>query len=138
MATAVVKTEAEISEISPPAVEVADVEEALPVANEPATVPVTVAAAEAVSSPAVVLTRQSAFRSGVASIFGLGSKPARVEEPEFPTGELPDVTPAVLSNVEPARLVDSDEVAWEMVRESQRQSPALAEGEPAEQAVREP
>jgi hypothetical protein len=96
-----------------------------------------VAAVEAVNSPGVVLGRESGFRSGVASIFGLGRKPVRAEEQEFPSGELPDVTPAVLSEVSPARAADPDEVAWEMVREAERESPTVAEGESAEQAVRD-
>ncbi len=101
------------------------------------TEPIAVAAAEAVNSPGVVLGRESGFRSGVASIFGLGSKPVRAEEPEFPPGELPDVTPAVLSEVSPARPADPDEVAWEMVREAQRESGALADSEPTEHTVGE-
>ncbi len=131
------RTEAGVSEITLPAVEVGDEEEAVPVASAPVTTePIAVAAVEAVNSPGVVLGRESAFRSGVASIFGLGRKPVRAEEPEFPSGELPDVTPAVLSEVSPARPADPDEVAWEMVREAQCESPAIAESESAEQVVR--
>ena len=127
--------EARISEVMAPAVEVADVEEVIGVAVPPATtVPVSVEAAETVSSPGVILRRESAFRSGVASIFGLGSGPVRAEEPEFPPDVLPDVTPAVLPKVSPAGPADPDEVAWEMVRESECESPVIAESESAEQA----
>ena len=111
----------------------------LPVANEPATVPVTVEAAEDGEFAGRRFdgaNRRSGrawrrFLDWAASRCGWRSR-------NFRSGELPDVTPAVLSNVEPAGPVDPDEVAWEMVRESQRESPAIAESEPAEQAVREP
>jgi signal transduction histidine kinase len=139
-ATPEVRSEARVSEITPPAVEVEDKEEADPMASAPVTTePIAVAAAEAVNSPGVVLGRESGFRSSAASIFGLGSKRVRAEEPEFPTGELPDVTPAVLSEVSPARPADPDEVAWEMVRESEHESPAIAEGgtETAEHTITE-
>ena len=136
--TPAVRAEAGVSEIMAPAVEVRNEEEADPGASPPVTTePIAVAAAEAENSPGVVLGRESGFRSGVASIFGLGSKPVRAEEPEFPPGELPDVTPAVLSEVSPARPADPDEVAWEMVREAQRESGALADSEPTEHTVGE-
>jgi two-component system, NtrC family, nitrogen regulation sensor histidine kinase NtrY len=137
-ATPAVRAEARISEITTPVVEVADVKEAVGVAAPAGTtVPVSVEAAEAVSSPEIGLRRESAFRSGVASIFGLGSKPVRAEEPEFPPDVLADVTPTVLPKVSPPGPVDPDEVAWEMVRESEPESSPIAESEPAEQPVRE-
>lgn len=130
---AVQRSASGISEIMP-AVKIVEEEEPVPVLSASMnTARIAVVPAEAVNSPRVVLGRESVFSSGVGSIFGLGSKPVPAQEPEFPThGELPDLTGAVLSEVSPARPVDPDEVAWEMVRESQRECAPIAESKPAE------